>query len=162
MLSQHLRGLTREKFCQGRSTSIVYKVTKTRTLAIRHVDLNAFCRTHFDLRLVQYHYYQFSLLRFYLPSIKQWRLHRMTSLPHIRVVKRQATCPMYSIKSTAIQKHTTSSSPSPHVLYIISVTPEEGRSYEVMRRYSQVRFMHYILSWLYFLVVCRVATLAER
>ncbi|KAF8721973.1 hypothetical protein AX14_010033 [Amanita brunnescens Koide BX004] len=50
---------------------------------------------------------------------------------------------MSSIKSTVIQKHTTSSSPSPHVLYIITVTLEDGHSYEIMRRYSQfVKLQH--------------------
>ncbi|KAF8628575.1 hypothetical protein AX17_005971 [Amanita inopinata Kibby_2008] len=44
---------------------------------------------------------------------------------------------MSSIKTVVIDKHTTSSNPSLHVLYIVSVTLNDGSSYEIQRRYSQ-------------------------
>ena len=56
---------------------------------------------------------------------------------------------MYSIKSTVIQKHTTSSSPSPHVLYIISVKLDNGHLYEIMRRYSQVCYVPCLNCYIY-------------
>lgn len=46
---------------------------------------------------------------------------------------------MPAITSVVIASHTTSSEPWPHVQYIIKVVRDDGSSYEVLRRYSEVR-----------------------
>ncbi|PPQ71398.1 hypothetical protein CVT26_011113 [Gymnopilus dilepis] len=44
---------------------------------------------------------------------------------------------MSAIDSVAVINHTTSSDPTPHILYVISVRRENGSHYEVLRRYSE-------------------------
>ncbi|KIM37880.1 glycoside hydrolase family 18 protein [Hebeloma cylindrosporum] len=44
---------------------------------------------------------------------------------------------MNSIVSVVISKHTTSSNPRPHVVYIVNVVHVDGSAYEVQRRYSE-------------------------
>jgi len=45
---------------------------------------------------------------------------------------------MLSGTSVAIDKHTTASTPRPHILYSIKVTQNDGTEREVLRRYSEV------------------------
>ncbi|KAF9027393.1 glycoside hydrolase, partial [Hymenopellis radicata] len=49
---------------------------------------------------------------------------------------------MATITSVAIDKHTTSSTPDPHILYAVDVTLDDGSRYEVLRRYSQFVELH--------------------
>ncbi|RDB17715.1 Chitinase A1 [Hypsizygus marmoreus] len=49
---------------------------------------------------------------------------------------------MARIKYISILDHTTASSPTPHVLYIIKVTFDNGQQHEVLRRYSQFVGLH--------------------
>ncbi|KAF9558511.1 glycoside hydrolase family 18 protein [Agrocybe pediades] len=44
---------------------------------------------------------------------------------------------MASVNSVHIALHTTTSTPHPHVLYVINVQLENGKEYQVFRRYSQ-------------------------
>lgn len=45
---------------------------------------------------------------------------------------------MALIQSISIVDHTTASVPTPHVLYVVKVTRENGEQHKVQRRYSQV------------------------
>lgn len=45
---------------------------------------------------------------------------------------------MSSVVNISIVNHTTSSTPSPHVLYVVNVTFDDGQQNKVLRRYSQV------------------------
>lgn len=42
-----------------------------------------------------------------------------------------------AVESLFIYNHTTSSTPQPHVVYIINVVRDNGNQYEVFRRYSE-------------------------
>lgn len=52
---------------------------------------------------------------------------------------------MASIQSISIVDHTTGSIPTPHVLYIVKVTLEDGEQHEVQRRYSQVGSLNIVV-----------------
>jgi chitinase len=39
----------------------------------------------------------------------------------------------------AIVSHTTASFPRPHVVYVVEVTKDDGESYRITKRYSDVR-----------------------
>ncbi|KAF5376626.1 hypothetical protein D9615_007898 [Tricholomella constricta] len=44
---------------------------------------------------------------------------------------------MATVQNISILEHTTSSSPNPHILYLVKVLFKNGQQYEVLRRYSQ-------------------------
>lgn len=49
---------------------------------------------------------------------------------------------MSSVVNISIVNHTTSSTPSPHVLYVVNVTFDDGQQNKVLRRYSQFVTLH--------------------
>ncbi|PFH50382.1 glycoside hydrolase family 18 protein [Amanita thiersii Skay4041] len=69
---------------------------------------------------------------------------------------------MLLIKNAVIHSHTTYSSPSPHILYIISVTLEDGTIYNVARRYSQFVTLQHNLKDTYSLPPKRILTTATH
>ncbi|KAF9443605.1 glycoside hydrolase family 18 protein [Macrolepiota fuliginosa MF-IS2] len=53
------------------------------------------------------------------------------------------TMPIFS--HVCIAAHTTSSTPQPHILYILKVTQGDGSQYQVLRRYSEFTILHTLL-----------------
>ncbi|KAG5645132.1 hypothetical protein DXG03_006849 [Asterophora parasitica] len=49
---------------------------------------------------------------------------------------------MATVQSISIFAHTTSSSPNPHILYLVKAVFENGQQYQVLRRYSQFVALH--------------------